>query len=163
VVAALEIAMPRFPPNTSLERTRGRKTAESKPLPARRSAEPLESMRPIERVATSLIAFGVVLHTYEHAVEAEWGSVAFWLWSLSPYIVATIILVRFRHAHAATGALAVPVLLDLMTFFSVFVSPQGSTAALAMLFTPLWNLLVFVPLGAAVGRWVRNRSNADTL
>lgn len=61
------------------------------------------------------------------------------------------------------GALAVPVLIDLMTFFSVFVSPQGSTAGLAMLFTPLWNLLVFVPLGAAVGRWVRNRSNADAL
>jgi hypothetical protein len=123
----------------------------------------VESMKPIERVATSLIAFGVVLHTYEHAIEVERFSVAIWLWSLSPYIVATKILVRFRHAHAATGALAVPVLLDVMTFFSVFVSPKGSTAGLAMLFTPLWNRLVFVPLGAAMGRWVRNRSNADAL
>jgi hypothetical protein len=120
-------------------------------------------MKPIERIATSLIAFGFVLHTYEHTIEAERFLVAFWLWSLSPYIVATIILARFRHAHAAIGALAIPILLDLMTFFSVFVSPQSSTAGLAMLFTPLWNLLVFVPLGAAVGRWVRNRSNADAL
>lgn len=120
-------------------------------------------MKLSERIATSLIAFGFVLHTYEHTVEAERFSVAFWLWSLSPYIVATMILVRFRNAHAAVGALTVPILLDLMTFFSVFVSPQSSTAGLAMLFTPLWNLLVFVPLGAFMGRWVRNRSNADAL
>ena len=121
------------------------------------------SMKPIERVATSLIAFGLVLHTYEHAVEAERFSVGFWLWSLSPYVVATIILVRFRNAHAATGALAIPVLLDLMTFFSIFVAPQSSTAGLGMLFTPLWNLLLFVPLGAAVGRWVRNQSSEDAV
>jgi hypothetical protein len=120
-------------------------------------------MKPIECIATALIAFGFILHTYEHMIEAERFSVALWLWSLAPYIVATIILVRFRHAHAATGALVVPIPLDLMTFFSVFVSPQSSTAGLAMLFTPLWNLLMFVPLGAAVGRWVRNGSNADAL
>lgn len=120
--------------------------------------ESLENMKLSERVATSLIAFGFALHTYEHTVEAERFSVAFWLWSLSPYIVAAIILARFRNAHAAVGALTVPILLDLMTFFSVFVSPQSSTAGLAMIFTPLWNLLVFVPLGAFMGRWVRNRA-----
>jgi hypothetical protein len=108
-----------------------------------------------------LVAFGFVFHTYVYAVEAEWFSVPFWLWSLSPYIVATVFLVRFRHAHATIGALAVPVLVDLMTFHSVFISPQSSTAGLAMLFAPMWNLFLFVPLGAAVGRWVRNRSDEN--
>jgi hypothetical protein len=89
----------------------------------------LESMKPIERVATSFIAFGFVLHTYEHAVEAEQFSVAFWLWSLSPYVAATIVLVRFQHAHAAVGALTVPILLDLMTFFSVFVGLRARRQA----------------------------------
>lgn len=120
-------------------------------------------MRASGRVAASLIAFGFVFHTYVHAIEAQTFSVAFWLWSLSPYIVATIILVRFRHAYAATGALVIPILLDFMTFHSIFISPQSSTAALGMLFTPLWNLLLFVPMGAAVGRWVRNQSNEDVL
>jgi len=39
----------------------------------------------------------------------------------------------------------------------VFVNPQSSTAALGMLFVPILNIAVFVPLGAAVGWWVGRR------
>jgi hypothetical protein len=113
--------------------------------------------KPVDWVATAFVAFGFVLYTYVHAVEAESFSVQFWLFSLSPYIAGTVILVRFRHAHATIGALAVPVLVDLFAFHEVFVAPDSSTASLLMLFTPLWNLFLFVPVGAAVGRWVRNR------
>lgn len=114
-------------------------------------------LKPVDWVAASFVAFGFVLHTYIHAVEAEQFSIYFWLFTMSPYIAAAVILVRFRHAHATIGALVVPIVVDLLTFHDVFVAPTGSTAGLAYIFTPLWSLFVFVPIGAAIGRWVRNR------
>jgi hypothetical protein len=117
----------------------------------------LANWTPVDWVATAFVAVGFVLHTYINAVEAESFWVPFWLFSLSPYFAGAVILVRFRHAHATIGALAIPVLVDLFAFHNVFVAPGSSTAPLVMLFTPLWNLFVFVPVGAAIGRWVRNR------
>lgn len=114
-------------------------------------------LKPVDWVAATFVAFGFLLHTYIHAVEAEFFSIAFWLFSLSPYIAGAIILVRFRHAHATIGALSIPIVFDIFAFREVFVSPGSSTAPLILLFAPLWNLFLFVPVGAAIGRWVRNQ------
>lgn len=50
---------------------------------------------------------------------------------------------------------------DVFMHYSVFVAPKGSTAALGLLFMPLWNLLLIGPAGALLcwlayrvaGRW----------
>jgi len=120
-------------------------------------------MKPIDRVAMSFVAFGFLFHTYIHVAKAEWFSVGFWLWAVSPYLVALIILLRFRNAHATIGALVFPIVVDMAMYHSVFVSPRGSTAGLGMLFAPLWNLVLFVPLGAFAGRWVGKQDGDNVL
>jgi hypothetical protein len=46
--------------------------------------------------------------------------------------------------------------LDALTVYAVFIHPTTSTAPLAMMFVPLWSLLLFTPLGLSVG-WLADR------
>jgi hypothetical protein len=108
-------------------------------------------------MAYALLLFGVALHTYTNLVEAESPSLGWWLWPLAPYMAGALALFLFKRPHATAGALLIPAILDAGNFYSVFIHPASSTAALGMLFIPLWNLVVFVPLGGAVGWWVGHR------
>jgi hypothetical protein len=103
------------------------------------------------------MAFGLVLHTFTWAVKSTHFSVGFWLLSLSPYIAAACLYFWARKPHSAAGALVLPVLFDAGNYYSVFVDPSSSTSALGMIFVPIFNLAVFVPIGAAVGWWVGRR------
>jgi hypothetical protein len=90
-------------------------------------------------------------------VDAQSFSLGWWLWSLAPYIVGGLFLF-LKRPHATVGGLAIPALLDAGNYYSVFIHPESSTAGLGMLFVPLWNLIVFVPIGAAIGWWVGHRA-----
>ena len=101
------------------------------------------------------IAAGSLLHLYTFAFKAEGGwslfVVGLFAFSLTPYAVA-VMLARFgRMASSALGFAAGALIGDLYTHYSVFIAPWGSTAALGLLFMPLWNLLLIGPLGALVG------------
>lgn len=120
-------------------------------------------MKPSEKIALALILFGLVLHTYTNVVEASDFSFGFWLWSMSPYAAGSALLWLFRQSQAAVGALILPAIMDAGTFYSVFVAPESSTAALGLLFMPLWNLVVFMPLGGGVGWWVGKRTRKISL
>ena len=108
------------------------------------------------RIAMALIAFGFALHTYTVTVQASFFSLGFWLWMLAPYVGASALLWMFKQPHAAAGALFIPVLLDCANYYSVFVRPESSTAALGMIFVPLWNLVLFGPIGGTLG-WLAGR------
>ena len=108
-------------------------------------------------LACALLLFGVALHTYTNFVETESPSIGWWLWPLTPYIAGAFLWFVFKRPHATVGALLIPAFLDAGNFYSVFIHPTSSTAALGMLFVPLWNLLVFVPLGGAAGWWIGRR------
>ena len=101
----------------------------------------------------ALCGAGVALHLYTAVFKAEGGlgAVAFLigllLWSCTPYAIAAL-LARGRHAVWGLGAAAACLAADLFMHYSVFVAPKGSTAALGLLFMPLWNLLVVGPAGA---------------
>jgi hypothetical protein len=114
-------------------------------------------MRTARIMAYALLLYGAVLHTYTHVSSAASFSVGWWLWSLSPYIAGALILILFKRPHATVGALVIPALLDAGNYYSVFIRPESSTAGLGMLFIPFWNLVVFVPIGAAIGWFVGYR------
>lgn len=101
----------------------------------------------------ALCGAGVALHLYTAVFKAEGGlgAVAFLigllLWSCTPYAIAAV-LARGRHAVWGLGAAAACLAADLFMHYTVFVAPKGSTAALGLLFMPLWNLLVVGPAGA---------------
>src|SRR3954471_22151226 len=108
-------------------------------------------------MAVALLLFGAVLHTYPWAVESTTFSVPFWLLSLSPYIVGAVLLFLFKRPHAAAGAVLLPAFLDAGSFYSAFINPEGSTAALGVFFVSLLNIGVLAPIGAAIGWWVGYR------
>lgn len=120
-------------------------------------------MKLSEKIALALVLFGFVLHTYTNVVEASGFSFGFWLWALSPYVAGGALFWLFRQPQATVGALILPAFMDAGTFYSVFVAPEHSTAALGLLFVPLWNLVVFVPLGGGVGWWVGKRLRETAL
>jgi hypothetical protein len=114
-------------------------------------------MSPARVIALVLMLFGLVLHTFTWTIKSTHFSVGFWLLSLSPYIAAACLYFWAHKPHAAAGALFLPALFDAGNYYSVFVDPQSSTAALGMLFVPLLNIGILVPIGATVGWWVGRR------
>jgi len=118
-------------------------------------------MHRLARGALLVCAGGVALHTGTAAFRTDWqagpttAAIAFvaglWLWSCLPYALwAGVALWRRPPALALGGALAA-LAADLFMHHSVFIAPAGSTAALGLLFMPLWNLVLVGPIGAALG------------
>jgi hypothetical protein len=108
-----------------------------------------------------LVGLAVALHWYIGS-QAEASKFPFGLlvWALSPYLAALLLsCFRTTRVPAVAGA-TVALCIDALTFHSVFVRPTSSTASLALLFAPLWNLLVFVP-GVTWLAWrVRGRGSS---
>jgi hypothetical protein len=44
-----------------------------------------------------------------------------------------------------------PAIGDLLTHYAVFHNPQGSTAVIGLVAMPLWNLVLLMPAGGALG------------
>ena len=124
----------------------------------------LASKSPIIWLALPVVA-GIALHLYEFTVATGSGhdSFANWLlaWSSLPFAVA-LGLSRTRAGPARAAGYAWASLLgSLYMHFSVFVQPTASTAALGLLFMPLWNLLLIGPMGFLVV-WGLNASSSGS-
>ena len=105
------------------------------------------------------IAAGCLLHLYTFVFRADgiWSIFVLGLaFSLTPYAVAAILAYFGRMASSALGFAAGALLGDLFMHYSVFIAPKSSTAALGLLFMPLWNLLLLGPIGMLFG-WAIDR------
>jgi hypothetical protein len=109
--------------------------------------------------ALAVIVLAFALHAYEQLAKSSEPSIGFFLWSLVPYAVCSLVLVIARSGFPAALGVSVALLLDLIAHYAVFVNPQSSTAALALVAIPLWSALLFSPAVMLVG-WlaVRRRS-----
>lgn len=107
----------------------------------------------------AVIALAFALHAYEQLAKSSEPSIGFFVWSLVPYAVCSLVLLRARSGIPAALGVSVALLLDLIAHYDVFVNPQSSTAALALVAIPLWSALLFSPAVMLVG-WlvVRRRS-----
>ena len=104
------------------------------------------------KIAVMLIWLGIALHIYTIAFKTE-GAVNMFLvglffWSCLPYFVTALLALFAVTRVVALGAATAAVVADGVTHYLVFVAPQGSTAALGLLWAPLWNLMAFGPIGA---------------
>lgn len=107
-----------------------------------------------------IILSGIGLHSYtllstlnsEHTVL----SIGLMLVSILPYCICLILTLTNPGFYWVSfgGALAALVV-DALTYHSVFISPQSSTAALGLLFAPLWNLFLFMPIGMVLGYGIK--------
>lgn len=100
-----------------------------------------------------LLAIGACLHLNTALFLGEGGSAVFrallCAWSLLPYALLAFAL---RRPHGAAsraglvllcGALLI-LLMDACAWWSVFIAPKSSTAALRLLVAPFWNLLIAI-------------------
>jgi hypothetical protein len=114
-------------------------------------------------VAVLLTALpGVALHVYEQVAKSTGFSPGWLAWSLFPYVACAAAAAVPACRLPAIAGVVVVLAFDLFIHYSVFVQPRGSTAALAMIFAPLWSTLVFAPLTMLVAwailRWSTARS-----
>jgi hypothetical protein len=111
------------------------------------------------RVTMAIFLLGVLLHLHTVLFKTDGGTpdlagilflLALFLWSCLPYAIWTVVA-RWRGQSApAVGASLGTLAFDCYVYYGVFIAPTGSTASLALLFAPLWNIVVFGPLGAAI-------------
>ena len=113
----------------------------------------------IQKATGVLIIGGIILHLYtvfwKSADPFSSFSIGLLVWSLLPY--AAIVFVSGKTSYGALCAVIIVFLFDLFMYMEVFVWPSSSTAALGLLFMPLWNLALFVPLSFLLGYFMEKR------
>jgi hypothetical protein len=104
------------------------------------------------------VRIGVGLYPlWENANGVDTGGLAFLAgltaFSCLPYGVTYFLTTTnaTRGAAAATAALAA----DLFGVYSGLIRPQGSTGALAVVFMPLWNLILIIPIAFVVSTFIQ--------
>lgn len=105
-------------------------------------------------------ALGVALHGYEQATRADTLAVGWLLWALVPYALGLAVSLVPTLRVPAIAGVAVVLLFDLYVHYAVFVNPASSTAALAMIFAPIWSTLVFGPAAMLLAWLVLRRRSA---
>jgi hypothetical protein len=108
-------------------------------------------------------ALAVEFHAYEAFLhDFDLFMVGTFLWSLAPYALCLVVAALSASAIPAGAGAAIALIFDLNAHNFVFVNPTSSTAGLALLFVPLWNLLVYSPAAILVA-WLilRLRPKSD--
>lgn len=108
----------------------------------------------------TLLTLGIGLHVYITFFKSAGGLDSFgvWLlaWSILPYLVAAGLALISKKLLIGIIAMTLVLLVDAWSYCAVFIQPKNSTAALALLWMPLWNLVLVVPIGAGAG-WFWSR------
>jgi hypothetical protein len=103
------------------------------------------------RLTQAIAVVGVLLHAYVALFKADGGFslflVGLLLMSWLPYAIAAGIAYVESRAVFGLGFALASLAGDLYMHYSVFIAPKGSTAALGLLFMPMWNLIILGPLG----------------
>lgn len=88
------------------------------------------------------------------ALGSGWGLLAlvpFTLWALAPYGAVLALSRLLRWPWVVAGAGAAVLAAEIGIRLAVFVFPRGSTAAIALVFSPLFLLVVCLPAGGLAG------------
>lgn len=124
----------------------------------------MTDLRPARATArrwlVGIVTLGMALHVYTFAFKAEGGvslfAIGLFCWCIAPYVLAGVVGWQMQQAGIAAAYAAAALAGDAWMHHAVFIAPQSSTAALGLLFMPLWNLLVLGP-AAALLAWLALR------
>jgi hypothetical protein len=93
-----------------------------------------------------LMAFAVALHAYEQLGKSTDPSPIWFLWSMFPYSVSLLVLLSSKSAIPALFGTGAMLTMDARAYYTVFVAPKSSTAALELIVIPLINAFVIAPI-----------------
>lgn len=108
----------------------------------------------MKKFTVLLFSIGLFIHLYTalfKSSEIDMFGIALMIWSWTPYFLIWLIAIRRgRYIRAFIPTLFV-LIVDLLLYTTVFHFPSSSTASLGLLWAPLWNLMLVVPVGIFVG------------
>lgn len=118
------------------------------------------------RTATTIIVAFALVHVGSLFLAADGLVTGFLVGLLAasalPYLLCLGVLKWTRSVGAALGGLLAIALFDAWMYWSVFIAPRGSTAAVGLVFAPHWKIFILLPIGAVVGRvteaWLARRA-----
>lgn len=109
-------------------------------------------------VACIAIVAGLSLQTYQIVFLSHGPVDAFLLKlllrSCAPYLVCAFVLFALHRPWPAAVAGWLVLVADAYMHYSVFISPESSTAALGLVFLPPVNLVAILPAGLLVGWFI---------
>ena len=106
---------------------------------------------------------GILFHLQTAVFRGGWDSFSqlVLFGSSLPYIACALIARLCPYPLMGVIPLVPALALDGLAYYSVFVDPQSSTAVLALLWAPIWNLILVVPIGSLIGWLLRGRVGAE--
>ncbi len=111
-----------------------------------------------------LLGFGLLLHLYTALIrssQVDGFTIGLLIWSWMPYLLIWLIAVRRNRHVRALFPIVFVLTFDLFVHASVFHFAKSSTASLGLLWAPLWNLILIVPLGLVIGLGVERYCSAN--
>ncbi|MDD7986752.1 hypothetical protein PQO01_17520 [Lentisphaera marina] len=120
----------------------------------------------MKKLGITISIIGILLHMNTCFIQSEtkFGfNILLLVFSSIPYISSLLILRNKKSEVIGALAPLLPIITDSIAYYSVFISPTSSTAPLALIFIPLWNLIVFMPVGIITGLIIQNSKRKKTL
>ena len=109
----------------------------------------------IRKLSIGVVAFGFFIHVYTYSFKAQgefdFTTFGFLLMASMPYIICLILILAKNNSVMPLAGSILPLLIDTFTYYSVFIKPSSSTASIALLWMPIWNMLLVLPLGLLIG------------
>ncbi len=111
-----------------------------------------------ERPHSGLAFLGIVIVSLTSIVGSGFSllSLPFALWSMLPYGILWLVGRALRDPWPALGAGTAALAADIGIRAAVFLWPRGSTAAIALVFSPAYIAAIVMPIGAGAG-WLLGR------
>lgn len=112
----------------------------------------------IRQIIYVLLFLGTALHLkaefWESSDPGSSFSIGVLIWSLVPYLG---IFIFRKFLYGSLCAVILVFAFDLWMHLEAFVFPSSSTSALGLLFMPLWNLILVIPLSYFIGSKISKR------
>ena len=117
--------------------------------------------KPVRQIGFALVAIGLLFHVFisfgalvktnDDLPSGPIFVIALLLWACLPYLPALLLLRWLRNPIMPLCGVLGPFALDMLLFYNVILYPRSSTAAIALLFAPLWSLIILEPIGLLIG------------
>lgn len=124
----------------------------------------LSTLRPFRLSAPHSYVVGIAvaaaaLHAYARIYNSSGDpSLDFLVWPMVPYALCITLSAFAGIRVSVIAGAAIALVFDLWGHYSVFVNPdKGSTAALALLFIPLWSTIIVVPVATFIAWSITQR------
>jgi hypothetical protein len=111
----------------------------------------------IDRLTYLVLILGAALHVYlaaSHAVELTLNSMITPFLSMLPYVMCLVLLSCSNKSLMALCAGLLLLTADLILFRNFIFDSRGAGYNLISMYTPVWKLVLLVPLGCFIGRMI---------